>query len=118
MKPEDFSGVAAGLLLEGPAREIPILDDIVAGPQWPTPLAPEALHGLAGEVVSIIAPHNEADPVALLMHLLVAFGSLVGRGPHFNVGGTRHHGNLNCINVGSTASRKGTAKDDTFFVIR
>jgi len=56
--------------------------------------------------------------VGLLMHLLVAFGNLVGRAPHFVVGGTVHHANLYCVNMGATASRKGTAKDDTFFVIR
>ena len=87
-------------------------------PAWPEALAPEAFHGLAGEIVSVLEPHSEADPVGLLMHLLVSFGNVVGRGPHFVVGGTVHHANLYCVNVGSTASRKGTAKDDTFFVIR
>jgi DNA-binding transcriptional ArsR family regulator len=88
------------------------------GPGWPEALAPEAFHGLAGEIVSILEPHSEADPVGLLMHLLVSFGNAVGRVPHFVVGGTVHHANLYCVNVGATASRKGTAKDDTFFVIR
>lgn len=88
------------------------------GPSWPEGLALEAFHGLAGEIVSMLEPHSEADPVALLMHLLVSFGNVVGRGPHFVVGGTVHHANLYCVNVGATASRKGTAKDDTFFVIR
>ena len=88
------------------------------GPTWPEALAPEAFHGLAGEIVSLLEPHSEADPVALLMHLLVSFGNVVGRAPHFVVGGTVHHANLYCVSVGATASRKGTAKDDTFFVIR
>ena len=87
-------------------------------PSWPEALAPEAFHGLAGKIVSILEPHSEADPVGLLMHLLVSFGNVVGRTPHFIVGGTVHHANLYCVNVGATASRKGTAKDDTFFVIR
>jgi hypothetical protein len=81
-------------------------------------LAPEAFHGLAGEIVSVIEPLTEADPAGLLLHLLVSFGNMVGRAPHFRVGGTTHHANLYCVNVGPTASRKGTAKDDTFFVIR
>lgn len=88
------------------------------GPSWPEALAPEAFHGLAGEIVSTLEPHSEADPVGLLTHLLVSFGNVVGRAPHFVVGGTVHHANLYCVNVGATASRKGTAKDDTFFVIR
>jgi hypothetical protein len=32
-------------------------------PSWPE-LAPEALHGLAGDFVRMIEPHTEADPVA------------------------------------------------------
>ena len=98
-------------------------DESVASPaaeacRWPDRLRPEAYHGISGEIVRMIEPHSEADPVALLMHLLVGFGNVVGRASHFRVGGTTHHTNLNCVHVGSTASRKGTAKDDTFFVIR
>jgi hypothetical protein len=85
---------------------------------WPEHLADEAYHGIAGELVRVIGPHSEADPVGLLMHFLVSFGNLIGRFPHFVVGGTVHHANLYCVNVGATASRKGMAKDDTFFVIR
>jgi hypothetical protein len=77
----------------------------VSGPSWPEALAPEAFYGLAGEIVSMLAPHSEADPVALLMHLLVAFGNIIGRAPHFIVGGTVHHANLYCVNVGATATR-------------
>ncbi|MEO7651399.1 MAG: DUF3987 domain-containing protein [Bryobacteraceae bacterium] len=87
-------------------------------PAWPEDMAPEAFHGIAGEIVSTIEPHSEADPVAVLIHLLISFGNMVGRAPHFVVGGTTHHANLYSVNVGATASRKGTAKDDTFFVIR
>src|SRR5262245_28828389 len=67
------------------------------GPGWPEPLAAEAFHGLAGEIVSVLEPHSEADPVGLLMHLLVSFGNVVGRAPHFVVGGTVHHANLYCV---------------------
>ena len=88
------------------------------GPRWPGPLAPEAFHGIAGEIVNMIAPHSEADEVALLAHFLVAFGNVVGRSAHFVKGGTRHYPNLSAVFVGSTASGKGSAKDDTFFVIR
>jgi hypothetical protein len=84
---------------------------------WPS-LAPEALHGLPGDIVRVLEPHSEADPVALLAHVLVAFGNLIGRGPHFSVGGTAHHTNLSTVLVGATASRKGSAKDDSFFIIR
>jgi hypothetical protein len=53
--------------------------------------------------------------VALLIHVLVGVGNLVGRGPHFRVGGAMHHTNENAICVGkSSSARKGTAKSDTF----
>ena len=88
---------------------------IPATVQWPTPVDEAAYYGLAGEIVRTIAPQTEADPVALLIHVLVGVGNLVGRGPHYCVGGTAHHTNENAICVGKTSSaRKGTAKSDTF----
>lgn len=84
-------------------------------PQWPDPPAAEAYHGLAGEIVRALQPRTEADPVALLIHVLIGFGNLVGRNPHYRVGGSNHHMNEAAICVGTTASaRKGTAKADTF----
>ena len=77
---------------------------------WPEPLDPAALHGLAGEIVATIEPHTEADPAALLVTLLVAFGSAAGRGPGWTVGGDFHATNLYAAFVGETASgRKGTS---------
>lgn len=78
--------------------------------QWPKPLAPQAFHGIAGEIVHTIEPHTEADPAALLLQLLCAFGSLVGRGPHVVADGSRHGTNLFVAVVGvSSKGRKGTA---------
>jgi len=77
---------------------------------WPTLLA-EALHGLAGEIVQTLAPETESDPVAILGQLLVAFGSAVGRGPHFLVEGDAHHANLfTCLVGESSRGRKGTSR--------
>ena len=76
---------------------------------WPT-LHAEALHGLAGEIVQAIAPHSEADPAGILGQLMAAFGSAVGRGPHFVVEGSRHYTNLFLAIVGnSSTARKGTS---------
>jgi len=84
------------------------------GAAWPE-LRAEALYGLAGDIVRMLEPETEADPVALLIHVLVGVGSLVARGPHARVGGASHHTNENAICVGKTSSaRKGTAKSDTF----
>lgn len=76
-------------------------------------LDPAALHGLAGEVVRVIDPHTEADPVALLMTFLEMFGSAIGRSPHVRVGAASHHANEYAVLVGNTShGRKGTAQQE------
>ncbi len=71
-------------------------------PSWPV-LKAEALHGLSGEIVRTIDPHTEADPVAVLVTVLTAFGNVVGDGPHFMVEATSHPCRLFTILVGQTA---------------
>jgi hypothetical protein len=79
---------------------------------WPAPPQAAVYHGLAGEIVSTIAPHTEADPVAILSQLLVAFGAAVGRGAWFSVEATRHHANEFLILIGDSArARKGSSWD-------
>jgi hypothetical protein len=76
---------------------------------WPT-LDPAARYGLAGRIVETIEPNSEADPVAVLLHVLAAFGNVIGHGPHFRVERTRHPLRLNVGLVGRTSrARKGTA---------
>lgn len=76
---------------------------------WPE-VDPVALYGLAGDIVRAIEPHSEADPAALLLQTLVAFGNCVGRSPYFRVEGDRHHLNLSAVIVGvSSKARKGTS---------
>jgi hypothetical protein len=94
---QDALGMATGT----PPREA---DD------WPRPLGFAAYHGLARKVVEGMLPWSEADPAALLVHFLLAFGNAVGRGPHAKVEADRHAGNLFAAFVGTTgAGRKGTA---------
>lgn len=70
----------------------------------------KALYGLAGEIVLAIEPHSEADPVALLVQLLVAFGNLMGRSAHFVAEADRHYTNLFAVIVGdSSRGRKGSS---------
>ena len=79
-------------------------------PEWPEPLSEDAFHGIAGDVVRAIEPHTEADTAALLVQFLAAFGSMVGRGPHYQVEGDQHHANLFAVLVGRSAkARKGTS---------
>lgn len=88
-------------------------------PPWPDPLHPSALRGLAGDVVRSLEPHSEADPVGILVSVLVRFAATVGRGPHASVGSTRHGVNLFALLAGSTAiGRKGTAEADAESVFR
>jgi hypothetical protein len=90
-----------------PAAAAPVLP---MDPPWPDPLAPEALYGLAGDVVRLLEPATEADPAALLLQLLVGFGSLLGRTAHCRVEADRHYGNEFVVLVGRTAKgRKGTS---------
>lgn len=75
--------------------------------QLPT-LHPVALHGPLGQFVRQLSPETEADPVALLVQGLAAFGSCVGRGAHCRVGADRHCANLFVLLVGRTGGgRKG-----------
>ena len=76
-------------------------------PYWPV-LHRDALYGLAGRLVETIEPHSEADPVALLLTLLVSAGNLIGPGPHVLVEKDVHPARLNVVFVGVTAkARKG-----------
>ena len=81
--------LAAERLFDQDPPSCPVL--LAAPPGWPAPPDPAAYHGLIGEIVTKIAPHTEADPVAILTQLLVAFGAAVGRGAYFEVEATRHH---------------------------
>jgi hypothetical protein len=84
------------------------LEPVVTG--WPAPLEPDALHGLAGDVVRTLGPHTEADPTAILFQTLTAFGSAVGGRPFFRTEADRQTGNLYAVLVGETSrSRKGTS---------
>lgn len=77
---------------------------------FPAPAKVEAFHGVAGEIVRALEPQTEADPVALLIHLLTEVGSIIGRTVYSTAGGERHHCNLFSALVGNTSKgRKGTA---------
>ncbi|MGH7178592.1 MAG: primase alpha helix C-terminal domain-containing protein, partial [Tepidisphaeraceae bacterium] len=90
-----------------PAPAKPIATDVAT---WPEPLGGAAYYGLAGEIVRKIEPHSEADPAALLIHLLVSVGNIIGRTAYFEADGARHYANLFTVNVGQTSKgRKGTA---------
>jgi hypothetical protein len=89
-----------------------------APPGWPGAPGPAAYHGLLGEIVRVLEPETEADPVAILTQLLVAFGTAVGRDAYFQIEASRHHPHEFLLLVGDTArARKGTSWDHARRVI-
>ena len=86
------------------AREASLCAD-----SWPK-LDEAALHGVIGDLVRAIEPHSEADPVAILVQSLIAFGNVLNRSAYFAAEADRHYLNLNGVMVGETAKgRKGTS---------
>lgn len=93
--------------VQQPAREVSVPEPVPETMPWPA-LNDAALYGLPGEVVKTVEPHTEADPVALLVNLLCAFGNAAGRGAYVRVGADEHHLNLFAALVGETSkARKG-----------
>ena len=77
--------------------------------EWPV-LNQVALHGISGEVVRLLEPHTESDPVALLVSLLSEAGAMFNRARHLILDGTFHPLLFWPVLVGqSSKSRKGTA---------
>jgi hypothetical protein len=79
------------------------------GETWPS-MDKAAYYGLVGEIVRTIAPHTEADPVAILIQVLVYFGNVVGNSAYYRIEADHHHANLFAVLVGQSAKgRKGTS---------
>lgn len=77
---------------------------------FPRPIGDTARRGLLGDFLALVEPHTESDPAALLVQWLVAFGSALGRGPHFITDGATQHCNLFAVLVApSSKGRKGTS---------
>lgn len=90
-----------------------------APPPWPDRPDLALGHGILGEIVEQLEDQTESDAVALAVQLITGFGSIVGRGPHFMVGATRHGTNLFTTIVGETGkARKGTGLDLVQYVLR
>jgi hypothetical protein len=103
---DDYSDVGT-IDAEDVGSTAPILP---SAPRYPDPPAREVFRGVFGELVTVLEPHTEADPIAILVQALAAFGSVIGRGPHFIADGTAHFTNLFAVLVAaSSKGRKGTA---------
>ena len=68
-----------------------------------------ALYGITGDIIRKLHPQTESHPAGNLLDLLISLGSIIGRGPHYVMDGTRHGCNNFGVRVGkSSKSRKGT----------
>lgn len=108
-----YYGCAVPLIAEGLEPHLEGLDVanlLVSPAETGLVLREEALHGAAGDFVRAIGPHTEADPAAILIQLLTAFGNACGRGPGFMVESDQHGTNEFAVIVGESAkARKGTS---------
>jgi hypothetical protein len=98
------SGAAGDTSLNSQLVSLALDDD------YPHPPGHAAFYGLAGEIVRRIEPHTEADPMALLIQFLAAFGNILGHDHYFVADGARHFLILYIVLVGlSSKGRKGTS---------
>ena len=51
---------------------------------WPK-MHDDAYYGIVGNIVRVISPQSEADPVALLIQTLAAAGNIIGRCAYFAI---------------------------------
>ena len=100
--------------------EVAIVDEADPGdvPAWPI-LDQAAFHGLAGDFVRAVSAYTEADPAALLLTFLAAFGNALGPDPHVPVGTERHPLRIWPALMGATAkARKGSSLAPVLEVMR
>lgn len=85
------------------------------GPAWNDSI----LYGAAGNVIRKASQYNESHPAGMLVDFLVSLGSIIGRGPYFNINETKHYTNEFMARVGdSSNSRKGTGRDAIDGILR
>jgi hypothetical protein len=115
----NWSGNGNGRTEEGTDGDVGAGTKEVPRRQFPDPPHVAAYYGALGDLVRMVAPHSEADPVAVLAHALAYFGAIVGRTGHLVAEARRHHGNLFIGIVAATSKgRKGSAGAQVERVLR
>lgn len=80
----------------------------VAGPDFD----PAHLYGVLGRIAKKMCEHSEAHLASVYLNLIVSFGSMIGRGPYFNVDNTTLYTNDYLAIAGPTSvGRKGLSAD-------
>jgi hypothetical protein len=111
-QPDRVEGVADVELEHDAVPAIPVR-------HWPAPVGDAAYCGVFGACVQTLAPHTEADPIALLVHVLVSFGNAIGRSAHWRAEADVHYLNLFAALVGETAKgRKGVSGNQSRHLLR
>ena len=88
----------------------PALPVAPAPDDWPAPPSEVIFRGPVGEFIEIVGSDTEADPVAMVIQFLVAFGNMAGRAVHKVADGALHYPNLFTVITGTTSkARKGTS---------
>ena len=106
---EDFVPVDLADDVPGDTLPATVAHECEPMPEWPK-MGSAGYHGLAGDMVEMIDPHTESDPVAVLTTALAMFGNAAGRGAYFVAEGRRHHPNVFVVQTGETAKgRKGSS---------
>src|SRR5690606_1024145 len=78
----------------------------------------EIFHGPLGDIVNILDPHTEADPVGVLMSLMTMYSVAIGPEPSVKVGNSNQKLAVWTILAGdSGVGRKGTATGDARMVV-
>jgi hypothetical protein len=99
---------------ESGAEKLPVID----GTGWPEPITREAFIGPVGRYVELLAPFTEADRAAVLVHLLVALGNVVGRWVFVQLGCQHVYANLFAAVAGGTGlGRKNAAWSEAKLVL-
>jgi hypothetical protein len=102
----------------GQEYDEPKVHSVIAPWHWPAPMHPAAFQGLSGQLVEVVGPHSEADPAALLLIFLAAFGNIAGTSAHFLAATRPHPMRLWPNLVGETAKgRKGSAWSSVRYVV-
>lgn len=76
---------------------------------WPDPMGDAAFIGPLGAFVNKLGGETEAAREGLLIQLIVAFGSAVGRNAYVTAEADKHYTNLFAVLVAGTGTRKGTS---------
>ena len=78
----------------------------------------EIFHGPLGDIVNILDPHTEADPIGVLMSLMTMYSVAIGPEPTVKVGNTNQKLVVWTILAGDSGiGRKGTATGDARLVV-